>query len=74
MKVLYEREADVLSVEIDPSLPIDDALEAGPFIVHMSADGRIALIEVLDASRVLAALVRAGLRDGGEYSMVGDTA
>lgn len=72
MKVTYEPEADVLTMEIEPGLAIDHAQEAGPFVVHLSADGRVALIEVLDASRVLTALVRAGLRQSEDYPLASE--
>ncbi|MBU2617874.1 MAG: DUF2283 domain-containing protein [Euryarchaeota archaeon] len=52
MKVSYDREQDILMVEVSGE-PIDYAEEFGPIIVHFTKDEKPVLLEVLDASELL---------------------
>ena len=61
MKIRYEREEDILTVETARGR-IDHAEEAGPVIVHIDKRGRPLLLEILDASRFAREAVRRGLR------------
>mgnify|MGYP001620052635 CR=1 FL=1 len=58
MKVKYSKDADALLIELSTAA-IDYATEAGPFIMHFSKKGKLALIEVLDASKTLREIVQA---------------
>jgi len=49
-KIRYDKEADILSIELSPSKKIDYASEIGDFIVHFSNDNNPVLVEVLNAS------------------------
>ena len=53
IKISYDPEADVLSVEAGKRGRIDYASEIGNFVVHFSEDNIPLLIEVLEASKVL---------------------
>lgn len=60
-KISYEKEADVLRVELSSS-PIDYAEEFGPFVVHFSKKKVPVYMELLDASRFLKESERAFTR------------
>lgn len=62
MKLRYDREEDILMIEAGQEGTVDHAEHAGPFIAHFSEDGKLLLLEILDASEFLSALVRVGLR------------
>ncbi len=60
MNLRYDKDDDILTV--DQGLPedtIEHAEEAGPVIVHFTADGRAILMEILDASDFLSAAIQA---------------
>ena len=48
IKIRYSEDVDALLVEISHE-PIAYAEESGPFIVHLSKDGRPVLLEILGA-------------------------
>ncbi|MEK7088040.1 MAG: DUF2283 domain-containing protein [Patescibacteria group bacterium] len=50
----YDKEADVLTLEADARAKIDYARELGNVIVHFTKDDFPVLVEILDASRMLA--------------------
>ena len=52
MKVSYDREQDILMVEVSGE-PIDYAEELGLIIVHFTKDEKPVLLEILDASEFL---------------------
>lgn len=52
MKVSYDREQDILMVEVSNE-PIDYAEDIGPIIVHFTKDEKPVLLEILDASEFL---------------------
>ncbi|HRR42798.1 MAG TPA: DUF2283 domain-containing protein [Syntrophales bacterium] len=62
MKLSYDREEDILMIETSPEGVIDHAEHTGPFIAHFSRDGRLLLLEILDASEFLSSLIRVTLR------------
>jgi len=61
MKIKYDRDADILTLEISEK-GIDHAEEAGPMIIHLSEDNKPVLVEILDASEFLADLTRVSIR------------
>ena len=61
MKISYDREADVLTLEISDG-DIDHAEEAGPMIIHHTEDNMPVLIEILDTSDFLANLTKISAR------------
>ena len=52
MRVRYNREEDILTLELSGA-PIDHAEEAGPLIAHFTADDRLVVLEILEASDFL---------------------
>ena len=62
MKISYDREEDVLTIEVDSTAPIDHAEEIGAIILHLSPDDRPVLLEVLRASEFISGLVKASMR------------
>lgn len=60
-KISYEKEADVLRVELSRS-SIDHAEEFGPFVVHFSKKKVPVYVELLDASHFLKESERAFTR------------
>ncbi len=68
MKVVYNREDDVLMVEVLPEAPIDHAEQVGSLIVHFSPDEQLVLLEILQASKFLSTMIEAGLRGQAEIA------
>jgi len=66
MRLSYDREEDILTIEMSQGSIIDHAEHTGPFIAHLSQDGQIVLLEILDASEFLAALVKTTVRSQGQ--------
>lgn len=62
MKVSYDREEDILLVELDDTTTIDHAEHNGPLIVHLSRDDRPVLIEILHATAFLTGSMTASMR------------
>ncbi len=62
MKVNYDRAEDILMIETNTEGVIDFAEQSGPFIAHFSADGKLVLLEVLEASEFLTDLLKVTLR------------
>ncbi|MCZ7574880.1 MAG: DUF2283 domain-containing protein [Ardenticatenaceae bacterium] len=62
----YDREADILVIETTDEGIIDHAEHTGSLIAHFSQEGQIVLLEILDASEFLAALIKASLRNQGQ--------
>ena len=52
MKFKYEKEDDVLLVELNKK-PIDHAEQSGDLIVHYSSKREAVLLEILDATKFL---------------------
>ncbi len=68
MKIKYDREKDILLIEVMPEGIIDHAEQAGSLIAHFTADGRLVVLEILDASRLLGVVFQAALH-GEEVSI-----
>ncbi|MFZ5822067.1 MAG: DUF2283 domain-containing protein [Chloroflexota bacterium] len=62
MKINYNREEDILTIELDASAPIDHAEHNGSFIIHLSPEDQPVLLEILNASELLAGMVKASIR------------
>ena len=58
MKFKYSPDDDILLYEVS-SEPIDYAQESGSVIVHFTKEGRPVLLEIMDASKFLAATAKA---------------
>jgi uncharacterized protein YuzE len=69
MKVTYDREEDVLMIEVIPEGIIDHAEHSGPLIAHFTADGVLVLLEVLDASRFMASLLLGAMQGEAEVAI-----
>jgi len=67
MKIVYDREEDILMIEVLPNAPIDHAEQVGSVITHFNAQGQLVLLEVLDASAFVEALVQAGLKGHADF-------
>ena len=62
MKIKYDREEDILTIELDATARIDHAEHVGSLILHLDPDDRPVLLEVLRGSEFLASLVKASMR------------
>jgi uncharacterized protein YuzE len=62
MRISYDREEDILTIELDAQARIDHAEQSGSFIVHLSPEDRPVLLEILKASEFLSGLVKAAAR------------
>lgn len=62
-KISYEKEADVLRVEISSS-PIYYAEEFGPFVIHFSKRRMPVYVELLNASHFLKESQKAFVQEG----------
>jgi len=71
MKVVYDREADILSIELAPERPIDHAEQVGAFIIHFDPENRPVLVEILDASLFVGTLVQASFKGQAELALEG---
>jgi len=56
-KIKYDPDADVVLLIFEDKGSIDYADEAGDMIIHYGKDGKIIMIEILNASRVISKLV-----------------
>jgi len=65
MKIKYDRDADVLTMELSDK-SIDHAEEADPMIIHLTDDNKPVLIEILDASEFLANLTKISTKSPDE--------
>ena len=62
MKISYDRDEDILSIELDSTATIDHAEHTGSVILHLSPDDRPVLLEILHASEFLSSLVKVSMR------------
>jgi uncharacterized protein YuzE len=58
MKIRYDREEDIVIIEVSPE-KIDYAEEVGPIIVHFSNQGKPVLLEILGASEFISETTKA---------------
>jgi len=66
MKIRYDREEDILLIEVMSQGMIDHAEQVDSLIAHFTANGRLVLLEILDASRFLASTLQVALRGSEE--------
>lgn len=52
MKIVYSRDADVLTIQLSEGQPCDSTDMTEGVIVHVSKNGRPLEIEILDASKI----------------------
>ena len=62
MKIRYDRDEDILLLEISTEGKIDHAEKVDSVIVHLTASGEPILLEILDASEFLSAVIKATMR------------
>lgn len=62
MRISYDREEDILMIETLQEGVIDHAEQTGSFIAHFGKEGQLLLLEILDASEVLASLIKVAVR------------
>ncbi len=62
MKISYDREEDILMIELSSTAPVDYAEQTGPVIVHLDAEQHPVLLEILRASEFLSGMVKASMR------------
>lgn len=62
MNLTYDRGEDILSIETSENGVIDHAEQSGTFIAHLSEDGHLILLEILDASEFLGTVLKTTLR------------
>lgn len=72
MKIKYDRDADILTLEISEN-GIDHAEEAGPMIIHLSEDNKPVLVEILDASQFLADMTRISIKTSASDAVEANT-
>jgi uncharacterized protein YuzE len=70
MKLNYDRTEDILTIETGEDGILDHAEQVGDFIAHFSQDGRLLILEILDASEFLTELFKSTLRTPGEKLLV----
>jgi uncharacterized protein YuzE len=70
MKVRYDRHEDILVIEMLPEGIIDHAEQEDGVIVHLTEDGRVVLLEVLDASEFLSSLIKTTMRPAAEEVLI----
>jgi hypothetical protein len=66
MRLSYDRAEDILTVETTATGTIDHAEQTGSFIAHFDVAGQLVLLEVLDASDILASVVKVTARGTAE--------
>ncbi len=69
MKIKYSREEDILTIQVANEGVVDHAEHDGPFITHFDLNGQLLLLEILDASEFLSALIKATIR-GDEQELL----
>lgn len=62
MKIHYDREEDILMLEISDEGKIDHAEQVDSVIVYFTASGEPVLLEILDASEFLSTVIKATMR------------
>ncbi len=70
MKLSYDRSEDILTIETTEEGVIEYAEQVESFIAHFSHDGRLLVLEILDASEFLTNVFKSTVRDPGEKLLV----
>lgn len=68
MRVSYNRKEDILVLELSQGV-VDHAEETGPLISHFSAEGKLILLEILEASEFLSQLSRTTMKAENEKAV-----
>lgn len=63
MKISYDRDEDILTVEMNSNARIEHAEQSGSFIAHFTDTDQLILLEILNASEFFASALRATLRN-----------
>ncbi len=63
MRISYDRDQDILTVEMNTSARIEHAEQSGPFIAHFTEADEMVLLEILNASEFFSSALRATLRN-----------
>ena len=63
MKISYDRDEDILTVEMNSNSRIEHAEQSGPFIAHFTESDQLVLLEILNASEFFSTALRASLRN-----------
>ena len=66
MKIHYDREEDILMLEVSDEGEIDHAEQVDSVIVHFTEAGEPVLLEILDASEFLSAVIKATMKQEKE--------
>jgi len=67
MKVRYDREMDIATIELSPK-KIDHAQEAKNIIIHFTKHNEPVVLEILDASKFLMNITQATIKSKTERS------
>ena len=60
MKIKYDREVDIITIDQgDVGDKIAYGEEMGPFIAHFTEEGKLVLLEILEASDFLSVAIKA---------------
>ncbi len=59
MKIKYNHDEDILSLELDPTRSVSRAEHIGQAVVHMSADHHLVAIDILHARSFVSVLIDA---------------
>jgi uncharacterized protein YuzE len=62
MKLTYDRDEDILTIETAEEGAVDHAEHTGPIVAHFTESGKLSILEILHASDFLASVVRAAAR------------
>jgi uncharacterized protein YuzE len=62
MRIIYDREEDILMVELKPQGCIDHAEQVDSIILHLSEEDEPILLEILHASDFLAQVLKESLQ------------
>ncbi len=62
MKVRYDRDEDILMIEVMPAGIVDHAEQVDGVIVHLTEEGQVVLLEILDASEFISSLVKVAMQ------------
>jgi uncharacterized protein YuzE len=62
MKLNYNRTDDVLTIETMSEGVIDHAEQTGSLIAHFSHEGKLLVLEILDASDFLSSLIKVAVK------------
>ena len=62
MKLKYDRAEDILTIETTYAGTIDHAEQTGSLIAHFSDEGKLLVLEILDASEFLASFIQVAVR------------